>query len=244
LKLELKTLEKINRKGNRNSRKIEKTNSAQVGPFSPAPVCAPARPLCLTGGSRLSAPTRARSLPSLSLAAPWGRAVDVVSLARTRSLSLCPAVPTCQPVSNLPPTISPPWTHPRPRVLRPRPSRRVPFDPRALLAHLPSLICALGPAPSPSLLLCPREPRAPPPPVDVHRLFRGRHCARAPSSATVSFTLPSATRETLRCALSLPAVSGPRSPESLLAQPESATIALSSTCASAVISRRQRFCSR
>jgi hypothetical protein len=43
LKLELKTLEKINRKGNRNSRKIEKTNSAQVGPFSLAPARARAR---------------------------------------------------------------------------------------------------------------------------------------------------------------------------------------------------------
>jgi hypothetical protein len=32
----LKTLEKINRKGNRNSRKKEKANSAQTSPLSPA----------------------------------------------------------------------------------------------------------------------------------------------------------------------------------------------------------------
>jgi hypothetical protein len=70
-----------------------------------------------------------------------------------RSLSLCPTDPTCQRVPNLSPTISSPWTRPRPRVLRPRPS------PRALLAHLPSSICALCLAPSPSLSLCPREPR-------------------------------------------------------------------------------------
>jgi hypothetical protein len=56
---ELKTIEKINRKGNRNSRKKEKANSAQTSPLSPA--CArapaPARPWCLTGGPQPSAPT-------------------------------------------------------------------------------------------------------------------------------------------------------------------------------------------
>jgi hypothetical protein len=54
--------------------------------------------------------------------------------------------------------ISPPWT-------RPRPSPRAHFEPCALLAHLPSPICALCPTPSPSLSLCPCEPRALPPPV-------------------------------------------------------------------------------
>jgi hypothetical protein len=44
LKLELKTLEKINIKGNRNSRKIEKAISAQAGPFSPARAHAPPLP--------------------------------------------------------------------------------------------------------------------------------------------------------------------------------------------------------
>jgi hypothetical protein len=134
--------------------------------------------------------------------------------------------------------------HPRPHVLRPRPSPHAPFEPRALLAHLPSLICALCPAPLPSLSLCPRELRAPLLPADAHHLFRGRRCARAPSSATVSFALPSATRDTLRCALSLSVPSDPRSPEHFLAQPESAIVALSSPCASTVVSRRRRFCSR
>ena len=67
--------------------------------------------------------------------------------------------PHLSAVLNLPPTISPPWTRPRPCVLRPRPSPRALFEPRALLAHLPSSICALCPALSPSLSLCPREPR-------------------------------------------------------------------------------------
>jgi hypothetical protein len=187
-------------------------------------------------------PTSAQSSPSLSVS--WARPVGAGSLGRTRSPSLCPAVPTCQLVSNLSPMISPPWTHPRPRVLWPRPSPHVPFKPRALLSHLPSLICVLCPAPSPSLSLCLREPRAPPSPADAHRLFRGRRCARAPSSATVSFALPSTTRDTLRCALSLPAASGPRSAERFLAQPESAPVAPSSLCASVVVSQRQRFCSR
>jgi hypothetical protein len=55
---------------------------------------------------------------------------------RRRSLSLAPALslsrhPHLSAVSNLSPTITPPWTRPRPRT-------RAPFEPRALLAHLPS----------------------------------------------------------------------------------------------------------
>jgi hypothetical protein len=109
-----------------------------------------------------------------------------------------------------------------------------PFEPHALLAHLPSLICALCPAPSPSRSLCPRKPRALPLPADAHRLFCGCRCARAPSSATVSFALPSATRDTLWCAISLSISSSPRSPEHFRAQPESATVALSNPYASVV----------
>jgi hypothetical protein len=41
----------------------------------------------------------------------------------------------------------------------------------------------------------------------------------------VSFALPSATRDTLRCALSLPAAPSPCSPERFLVQPESAAVA-------------------
>jgi hypothetical protein len=58
LNLDLKTLEKINRKGIRNSREIEKANSAQGSPLS-QPACAPARPLSLAlsllSGTGLSA---------------------------------------------------------------------------------------------------------------------------------------------------------------------------------------------
>jgi hypothetical protein len=186
-------------------------------------------------GASLSAPS-----PSLC---PVGQSYRRRSFPRACSLSLS-RHPHLSAVYNFPPTISPPWTRPRPRVLRPHSSPRAPFGPRALLAHLPSLICALCPAPSPSLSLSSREQGALPPSADAYRLFHGRRCARAPSSATVSFALLSAARDTLRCALSLSAASGPRSPERFLAQPESAIVAPSNPCASAVASRRQRFCSR
>jgi hypothetical protein len=87
-----------------------------------------------------------------------------------------------------------------------------------------------------------REP--PPPSADVHRLFRGRRCARASSSAIVSVALPSATRDTLRCALPLSGLSGPRSPEWFLPSQSSATVAPSRPCASAVAPCLQRFPSR
>jgi hypothetical protein len=151
------------------------------------------------------------------------------SRARPLPLSLS-RHPHLSAVLNLPPTISPPWT-------RPRPSPRAPFEPHALLAHLPSPICALCPA----LSLCPREPRTS---ADVHRLFRGCRCARAPSSATVSFALPLATRDTLRCALSLSGLSDPRSPEWFLRSRSSATVAPPRPCASVVASCLQRFPSR
>jgi hypothetical protein len=160
------------------------------------------------------APTRSRLSPSLFLS----HGLDLSTLVLPRApapLSLSHRL-HLSAVSNLSPTISPSWTRPRPLVLRPRPRPRAPFEPCALLAHLPSPICALCPAPSPSLSLCLREPRAPPAPADVQCLFRGRRCARAPSSATVSFVMPSATRDTLRCALSLHAAPGPCSPEQFL----------------------------
>jgi hypothetical protein len=171
----LKTLEKINRKGIRNSLEIEKAilaHLAQVGPVPRAP--AHACPRCLTGGPRLSAPayTLNPSL-SLSLAALWGRFVGAVPFPRARSLSVPPSPPVSHPQP--PAHDPPPWTCPRPRVLRPRPRACVPFQPRALLAHLPSLTCALSQTPSPSLYLCTRDQRAPPPPTDVRRLFYGRH---------------------------------------------------------------------
>jgi hypothetical protein len=161
-----------------------------------------------------------------------------------RPLSLCPAVTTCQLVLNLPPTISPSWTVPRPRVLRPHPRPHAPFEPCALLAHLPSLICALCPTLSPSLSLCRRVQGAPPPPTVDHYLFCGRCCARAPSSAMVSSDLLLAARDTLQCALSLHVASRPRSPKFLLCSRSSTTVAPLSPCASVVASRLQRFCSR
>jgi hypothetical protein len=209
----LKTLEKINGKGNKilgKRKRAFQPKSAHLAQPPRAP--ATARPLRLTGGSHLSAQACALT-PSPS--APWARAVGTVLFpAPTLSLSRHPHLSA---VSNLPPTISPPWTRPSPRVLRPRLCACAHFEPRALLAHLPSLICAQCLAPSPSLSLCPREPRAPPLPDDAHRLFHGCRCARAPFSATVSFALPSVTQDTLRCALSLSISSGPRSPEHLLA---------------------------
>jgi hypothetical protein len=92
----LKTLEKINRITIRKSLEKGKPISAQVGPLSPAP----ARPLCLTGGPSLSAPTSAPSVP-LSLAAPWASLVGAVlsharpllSLSRRPHLSARPQPP-------------------------------------------------------------------------------------------------------------------------------------------------------
>jgi hypothetical protein len=157
---------------------------------------------------------------------------------RALSLSLCPAVP------NLSPTISPPWTCPQLRVLRPRPCARAPFEPRALFAHLPSLICALCQTLSLSLSLCPRVQRAPPPPAVDRCPFCDHRRVHAPSCATVSFASPSAARDTLWCARPLSGSSGPRSPERFLRSRSPATVAPSRPCASAVASRLQCFPSR
>jgi hypothetical protein len=192
----------------------------------------------MTGGPRLSAQSRALS-PSLSRCSVGPACRRRCSRARPLPLSLCPTDPTCQRVPNLSPTISPPWTCPRPRFLRPRPSPRAPFEPRAVLAHLPSSICALCPALSLSLAL----------PTRIENL---RHrCQRPPPvpwpllrPCPVQSALPSATRDTLRCALSLSGLSGPRSPEWFLRSRSSATVALSRPCASAVAPCLQRFPSR
>jgi hypothetical protein len=71
----LKTVEKINRKGNRNSLKIEKANLAQLAQVGPAcaraPTRAPSLPLSLSllGGANLSAPFLSTA-PALSLSVP------------------------------------------------------------------------------------------------------------------------------------------------------------------------------
>jgi hypothetical protein len=135
----LKTLEKINRKGIRNSRKIGKANSAQGSPLSPAHARAP-------------------SLPDR-------RAPPVSTNPSARSLSLCLAGPDCQANEPLPrvplSSLSAPWaclvssapfalavdrrvhTRARRRISRPRrpPTRPAPFlEPRQCPVHTPHLI--------------------------------------------------------------------------------------------------------
>jgi hypothetical protein len=102
---ELSSLEKIKRKGIRNSREKEKPNSAQSAQLGPCPVCAPVcPPLPDKRTPCLSAPSRARSL---SLSLPGGadlsapvfsahastlsvpRAPLVSSAARSLARSLC-----------------------------------------------------------------------------------------------------------------------------------------------------------
>jgi hypothetical protein len=78
----LKTLEKINRKGNRNSLKIEKVNLTLLAQVSPACARADRR----TPPISLSCP-RALSSP-LPLAARWDRSVGVVPFPRARSHSV------------------------------------------------------------------------------------------------------------------------------------------------------------
>jgi hypothetical protein len=182
--------------------------------------------------------------PSLSLAALWGRPVGAVSLARARSLSLCPTVPTCQLVLNLPPTISSPWTRPRPRVLRPRPRPAPLLSPRPArpppLSHLRPL-----PNPLPLSLVLPTRAGSS---ATAHR--RPLPILRPPSRLCPVQChgelrlIVSATRDTLQCALSLFAASGPCSPEQSSRSRSPAAIALSSLCASVVASRHQRFPSR
>jgi hypothetical protein len=165
---------------------------------------------------------------------------------RTRPLSpsLCPAVPTCQSSS----------------TFRLRSPRRGRAHDRAFSGHDRAPAHLLNPAPCSPTSPLPFAPSAqlsrplsrsahanrepPPSPAGVHRLFRGRRCARARSSATVSFALPSATQDTLRCALPLSGLSGLRSPEWFLHSQSSATVAPSRPCASAVAPCLQRFPSR
>jgi hypothetical protein len=142
-------------------------------------------------------------------------------ICRCHSFSLCPLslfVPPSPPISHPQPPAHdpPPWTRPRPRVLQPCPRDCAPFEPRALLAHLPSLICALSRAPSLSLPLCARDQRTLPPFTVGRCPFCDHCCARAPSFASMSSASPLATRDTLRCALPLSGLPSPRSPERFL----------------------------
>jgi hypothetical protein len=152
---------------------------------------------------------------SLSLAAPWARLVSAIlsharpllSLSRRPHLSARPHSPAHDP---------PPWTHPQPRDLRLPPHVPAHFEPRALLAHLSLLTCALSRTLSHSPSHYARNQGAPPPPTIDYRSFCGPRRARAPSVASVSFALPSATRDTLWFSLPLSDLPGPRSPKRFL----------------------------
>jgi hypothetical protein len=195
---ELKTLEKINRKGNRNSKKIGKANSAQGSPLSLAPARALVRPcawhadpacrrkpecplslaLSLLRGTGLSAPLLSRA-PTIPLSAPLTPLVSASLTSRPRS-------PRCE-CAHVRAFSGHDWA-PAPLLnLAPcSPTFALPFAPSAQLSRSLSL----------SLSRSAHANREPPPPP-----IRGRRCARAPSSATVSFALPSSSRDTLRCAL-------------------------------------------
>jgi hypothetical protein len=105
----LKTLEKINRKETRNSRKKRKSHLGPNQPTKPSPhararACAPSVPD--RRAPPIGANPSALTPPSLSRCAMgpscWRRSFPPTP----RPLSLCPAVP------NLLPMISPPWTRP------------------------------------------------------------------------------------------------------------------------------------
>jgi hypothetical protein len=153
----------------------------------------------------------------------------VDQVCRRRSSCTCAALSlSCRPHLSArpqPPAHDPsPWTRPRPRALRPPPHVLAPFEPRASLAHLPPLTCVLGRTLSPSLSLCARDQRAPPPPTVDCRPFYDRRRACAPSVALVSSALPSATRDTLWFALPLSGLPGPRSPKRFLRSRVPATV--------------------
>jgi hypothetical protein len=182
---------------------------AQVG----AP-CAPVHPPALTGGPRLSVCLARAFSPSLPPTAQWARLADVVPLARVPT-SLCPADPTFSSFPTSSPR-SPSWTRPRLRDLWPPPHVLAPFEPHAPLAHFPPLTCALIRNLSPPLSLCAHDQVAPPPLTEDRRPFYDRRRARGPSVASVSSASPSATRDTLRFAFSLPGFPGPRTPKHFL----------------------------
>jgi hypothetical protein len=147
---------------------------------------------------------------------PRGPVLSTPFFAPTCPLSL--SVPRSPPVSPSP-TSHPrpsPWTRPRPRVLRPPPHVLASFEPRAPLAYFPPLTCALSQTLSPPLSLCARNQEAPPPLTEDRHPFCDRRRSRAPSLASLSSASPSATRDALRFAFSLPGLSGARSPERFL----------------------------
>jgi hypothetical protein len=96
-------------------------------------------------------PPAGANLRALSLSLPSGPDLSAPFLSHARrSLSLCPADPPFSSSPTFRPR-SPPWTRPRPRDLRPPPHVLAPFEPRAPLAQLPPLTCALSRTLVPSL---------------------------------------------------------------------------------------------
>jgi hypothetical protein len=148
---------------------------------APAPAC----PRCLTGGSRLSAPNRAPSLP-LSLSRCSVGPIYRRRSSRTRARSL--SVSRTPPVSPSPTSCQcpSPWMCPRRRVLRPRSRARAPLEVARISPTSPRSL-----APSAELsrpLSCPAHAtrQAMPPLIGDRRPFCDRHRACSPSVASVS----------------------------------------------------------
>jgi hypothetical protein len=138
----LKTLEKINRKAIKNSLENGKAISAQVGPSGLAPracASAPARPRSLTSGPHLSAPTLAPLLSLSPSRCSVGPTCQHRFFSHVLALSL-PRGPHPSAVPNLSPT-SPPWTRPRPRVLRSPLHALAPLDPAPRSPISPAHLC-------------------------------------------------------------------------------------------------------
>jgi hypothetical protein len=196
---DLKSIDKIKRKAIRNSEKMEKCISAQLGPTQPSQaVRAPASP------DRWVPPVSDGPRPcSLPLPLPGGADLSVsISFACAPKLSLCPVGPTCYRCEPFPPhtrslslhrgapcqirlLCKPPWTSTHAHR-EPRP-RHLPTCPTSLLstAHTFSLSPTSFHTSSPSLTLCPRYSRS-----SENRAHRTSRPARQkPRQATSSSVL-------------------------------------------------------
>jgi hypothetical protein len=115
---------------------------------------APARPRCLTGGPRLSAPAHLFSSSPLSLL--YG--ADLLApflFARACSLSASWTPPVSPSLTSHP--RPPPWTRPRPRVLRPPPHALAPLDPTPRSPTSPFSLAPSAELSRPSLSPCARD---------------------------------------------------------------------------------------
>jgi hypothetical protein len=167
--------------------------------------------LAQVGPACARASARARADPSRC---PVGQSCRRRS-SRTRARSLCPANPTCQLVPNLLPTF-PRRGRAHDRTISDHPRTSSPL--LSPVPHSPTSPTHLCPQPNPlaPLSLCARDQIAPSPLTVDRRPFCDRRRARAPSVASVSSDLSSATRDTLWFALPLSYLPGLRSPENFL----------------------------